>query len=150
MFTLLRILTLGVVDLRRNKTSEERSTLLGGRRRNRRDGKTNDDDESSSERLFDSKSTTAEGVLLRVFTAILVAAIATVWIFLAVDIGDASVASGGIVDGGGSSETAMIGRMESTEKRVFEAFGIEKEDDDDDGRKVRAGAAWGTGWMQYH
>lgn len=148
MFTLLRVLTLGVVDLRRNKTSEERSTLLGGRRRNRRDGKTNDD-ESSSERLFDSKSTTAEGVLLRVFTAILVAAIATVWIVLAVDIGDASVASGGIVDGGGSSETAMIGRMESTEKRVFEAFGIEKEDDDD-GRKVRAGAAWGAGWMQYH
>lgn len=148
MFSLLRILTLGVVDLRRNKTSEERSTLLGGRRRNRRDGKTNDD-ESSSERLFDSKSTTAEGVLLRAFTAILVAAIATVWIFLAVDIGDASVASGGIVDGGGSSETAMIGRKESTEKRVFEAFGIEKEDDDD-GRKVRAGAAWGTGWMQYH
>jgi hypothetical protein len=146
MFTLLRILTLGVVDLRRNKTSEERSTLLGGRRRNRRDGKTNDD-ESSSERLFDSKSTTAEGVLLRVFTAILVAAIATVWIFLAVDIGDSVVASGGIVDGGGSSETAMIGRMESTEKRVFEAFGIENEDD---GRQVRAGAAWGTGWMQYH
>lgn len=148
MFTLLRILTLGVVDLRRNKTTEERSTLLGGRRnRNRRDSKTDDD---SSERLFDSKSTTAEGVLLRVFTAILVAAIATVWIFLAVDIGDSAVASGRVVDGGGSSETAMIGRMESTEKRVFEAFGVEKEDDDDDGRKVRAGAAWGTGWMQYH
>jgi len=147
MFTLLRILTLGVVDLRRNKTTEERSTLLGGRRnRNRRDSKTDDD---SSERLFDSKSTTAEGVLLRVFTAILVAAIATVWIFFAVDIGDSAVASGRVVDGGGSSETAMIGRMESTEKRVFEAFGVEKEDDDD-GRKVRAGAAWGTGWMQYH
>lgn len=147
MFTLLRVLTLGVVDLRRNKTNEERSTLLGDRRRNRRDSKT--DDESSSERLFDSKSTTAEGVLLRVFTAILVAAIATVWIFLAVDIGDSAVASGRVVDGGGSSETAMIGRMESTEKRVFEAFGIEKEKEDD-GRKVRAGAAWGTGWMQYH
>ena len=147
MFTLLRILTLGVVDLRRNKTTEERSTLLGSRRnRNRRDSKTDDD---SSERLFDSKSTTAEGVLLRVFTAILVAAIATVWIFFAVDIGDSAVASGRVVDGGGSSETAMIGRMESTEKRVFEAFGVEKEDDDD-GRKVRAGAAWGTGWMQYH
>lgn len=65
------------------------------------------------------------------------------------DIGDSAVASGRVVDGGGSSETAMIGRMESTEKRVFEAFGIEKEKEDD-GRKVRAGAAWGTGWMQYH
>lgn len=147
MFTLLRALTLGVVDLRRNKTSGERSTLLGGRRnRNRQDSKTNDDEDD--ERLFDSKSTTAEGVLLRVFTAILVAVIATVWIFLAVDIGDSAVASGGIVDGGGSSETALIGRMESTEQRVFnEAFGIEKEDD---GRRARAGAAWVTGWMQYH
>lgn len=143
MFTLLRILTLGVIDFRRNKTTEERSTLLGGRHnRNQRDSKTADD---SSERLFDSKSTTAEGVLLRVFTAILVAAIATVWIFFAVDIGDSAAASGRVVDGGGSSETAMIGRMESTKKRVFEAFGV-----DDDGRKVRAGAAWGTGWMQYH
>jgi len=142
MFTLLRILTLGVVDLRRNKpsrTTEERSSLLGSRRdrRKRRD--------DSPERLFDStkSSTTSEGVLLRVFTAILVAAIATVWIVLAVNIGESAVASGSVVDGDGASETARMGRTES-ERRVFEAFGS------DDGREVRAGAAWGTGWMQYH
>ena len=142
MFTLLRILTLGVVDLRRNKpsrTTEERSVLLGSRRdrRERRD--------DSPERLFDStkSSTTSEGVLLRVFTAILVAAIATVWIALAVDVGDSAVASGSVVDGDGASETARMGRTES-ERRVFEAFGS------DDGREVRAGAAWGAGWMQYH
>ena len=145
MFTLLRILTLGVVDLRRNKpsrTTEERSVLLGSRRdrRKRRD--------DSPERLFDSTkssttTTTSEGVLLRVFTAILVAAIATVWIVLAVNVGESAVASGSVVDGDGASETARMGRTES-ERRVFEAFGS------DDGREVRAGAAWGTGWMQYH
>lgn len=142
MFTLLRILTLGVVDLRRNKpsrTTEERSVLLGSRRDRR---KHRDD---SPERLFDStkSSTTSEGVLLRVFTAILVAAIATVWIALAVSVGESAVASGSVVDGDGASETARMGRTES-ERRVFEAFGS------DDGREVRAGAAWGAGWMQYH
>jgi len=78
-----------------------------------------------------------------VFTAILVAAIATVWIVLAVNVGESAVASGSVVDGDGASETARMGRTES-ERRVFEAFGS------DDGREVRAGAAWGTGWMQYH
>jgi hypothetical protein len=137
------MLTLGVVDLRRNKptrSTEERSTLLGSRRdrRDRRD--------DSPERLFDSKSsTTSEGVLLRVFTAILVAAIATVWIVLAVDVGESAVTSGRVVDGDGASETARMGRTES-ERRVFEAFGS----DDGHGREVRAGAAWGAGWMQYH
>jgi hypothetical protein len=143
MFTLLRILTLGVVDLRRNKpsrTTEERSVLLGSRRDRRKHRR-----DDSPERLFDStkSSTTSEGVLLRVFTAILVAAIATVWIVLAVSVGDSAVASGSVVDGDGASETARMGRTES-ERRVFEAFGS------DDGREVRAGAAWGAGWMQYH
>ena len=77
------------------------------------------------------------------FTAILVAAIATVWIVLAVDVGESAVTSGSVVDGDGASETARMGRTEA-ERRVFEAFGS------DDGREVRAGAAWGTGWMQYH